>query len=36
MNNDISGGLSLGNFFLAAGLAPEEVQVIRHTLKPDG
>lgn len=36
MDNDISGGLSLGNLFQAAGLAPEDVQVIRHTLKPDG
>lgn len=36
MDNDISGGLSLGNLFQAAGLAPEAVQVIRHTLKPDG
>jgi hypothetical protein len=36
MDNDISGGLSLGNLFRAAGLAPEDVQVIRHTLKPDG
>jgi hypothetical protein len=36
MDNDISGGLSLGSLFQAAGLAPEDVQVIRHTLKPDG
>lgn len=36
MDNSISGGLSLGNLFHAAGLAPEDVQVIRHTLKPDG
>lgn len=36
MDNSISGDLSLGNLFHAAGLAPEDVQVIRHTLKPDG
>jgi hypothetical protein len=34
--NDISGELSLGNLFQAAGLAPQELLVIRHTLKPDG
>jgi hypothetical protein len=36
MDNDITGCLSLGNLFQAAGLAPADVQVIRHTLKPDG
>ncbi|RNL51413.1 GIY-YIG nuclease family protein [Arthrobacter oryzae] len=36
MDNDISGGLTLGNLFQAAGLTPEDVQVIRHTLKPGG
>lgn len=35
MNNGNSGELSLGDLFQATGLAPEDVQVIRHTLKPD-
>lgn len=34
--NDISGGLRLADLFQAAGIAPQEVLVIRHTLKPDG
>lgn len=34
--NDISGGLSLADLFQATGLAPQELLVIRHTLKPDG
>ena len=36
MDNVNSGELSLGDLFQASGLAPEDVQVIRHTLKPDG
>ena len=36
MDNGNSGELSLGDLFKASGLAPEDVQVIRHTLKPDG
>ncbi|MDD1477889.1 hypothetical protein [Arthrobacter sp. H16F315] len=36
MDNGNSGELSLGDLFQASGLAPEDVQVIRHTLKPDG
>lgn len=36
MHNGNSGELSLGDLFRATGLAPEDVQVIRHTLKPDG
>jgi hypothetical protein len=36
MNNDNSGELRLGDLFQAAGLAPEEVGVIRHLLNPDG
>jgi hypothetical protein len=36
MGNGNSGELSLGDLFQAAGLAPQDVQVIRHTLKPDG
>lgn len=36
MNNGNAGELSLGDLFQATGLAPEDVQVIRHTLKPDG
>jgi hypothetical protein len=36
MNSDVLGDLKLGNLFEAAGLAPEDVTVIRHTLTPDG
>lgn len=36
MDNGNSGELSLGDLFQASGLAPEDVQVIRHTLKADG
>lgn len=36
MTSDISGGLNLGHMFQAAGLAEEDVVVIRHTLSLDG
>lgn len=36
MNIDTAGELQLGHLFQAAGLAPEDVVVIRHTLNPDG
>lgn len=36
MNESISGSLSLGNLFQLAELAPEDVLIIRHSLKPDG
>lgn len=32
----LSGELRLGHLFQAAGLAPEDVIVIRHMLNPDG
>ena len=36
MNSDVHGVLQLGHLFQAAGLAPEDVAVIRHTLTSDG
>ncbi len=34
--NNVSGGLTLAGLFQATGLEPQELLVIRHTLKPDG
>jgi hypothetical protein len=34
--NDVSGGLNLADLFQTTGLEPQELLVIRHTLKPDG
>lgn len=36
MIEDVHGELKLGHLFQAAGLVPEDVVVIRHTLTPDG
>lgn len=36
MNNDVLGELRLGHLFHAAGLVPDDVVVIRHTLTSDG
>lgn len=36
MNGDVLGELRLGHLFQAAGLAPDDVVVIRHTLTADG
>jgi hypothetical protein len=36
MDSDVLGGLRLGHLFQAAGLAPDDVVVIRHTLTSEG
>ncbi|MBT2588551.1 GIY-YIG nuclease family protein [Arthrobacter sp. ISL-95] len=36
MITDLSGELRLGHIFLASGLNPDDVVVLRHTLTPDG
>jgi len=33
--NDVSGGLTLAGLSQATGLEPQELLVIRHTLKPE-